>query len=210
MISYQRYLREQKESLATEQKTINEVTLGGVLLWSTIAILIGKLLGFKFKFNSNDEMTQWGVGLGDAFQYSRTKLKGSNIPSGDQARIERILFSAENEIKTKVKRQSDSIKRNPDLKITIDRDIESTLSNTVSQISSIVRDKNLANEYVQPLRSTFDDLLTSLDHARKEAVIGALATNPALKSKLLRTIKDSSRADEVMNAIASRVSRSVS
>jgi hypothetical protein len=189
------------------KEPINEL-LGTLLAWGLVAGLMAKIFGFKFNLTDTDEMRSWGVQLGDAFKYSRQKVKKIGLDPETQQMVERLLQSADEKIRRVVQRQSETLTRTPSAPITADTEITRICDETERNLDSLIKDPRKAKLLVDPLRDTFNNLRTGLDTARRNAVIAALRSDPAVRTAIVSSLPSGTppaTIDSIMNSIAMRV-----
>lgn len=196
-----------------EKEQVNEL-LGQLVVWGVLAMLIGKLLGFKFNLHSDDKMTQWGFQLGDAFKFSRQKLKNSGISPEIQDRVNTILNGTEVTIKRIVQTEAAAVRSNPSHKITIDRRIMAECDDAVNRIEQLINDRRHAEDLVKPIRHTFDSLNGGLEATRKEAALNALMSDRGFRSSVEASLgpaaaRNPALVEAAMRAIADRISASL-
>ena len=168
--------------LKEEKEQLNEL-LGTMIAWTLIAGLLAKLLGFKFNLKSDDRMREWGFQLGEAFKFSRRKMKNAGLSPEEQRRVDLILSAAEQEINDTVRRDTEAVRRSGGTHTpTADTEIPRICDEAVDKISDVIRDRRKAEEFVAPLRRRFDSLSGGLESMRREAVLNALLTDPGLSS----------------------------
>lgn len=192
-----------------EKEQLNEL-LGTILAWTIIAGMIGKILGIKFNFDSDERMTQWGMQLGDAFKFSRKKLKETSLSPDLKDRVDRILSTTDSRIRRLVENEYRNVRARRPADPNIDTKITDLCDTAVNQIDSLIKDRRHAQEFVEPLRRTFNDLRDTLHGARVDAVLATLRSDPGLRAAVhasLGTGATPALENAMIEAIANRIAR---
>lgn len=200
--------------LKENKEPVNEL-LGTVVAWGLIAGLLAKIFGFRFNFSDTNEMRQWGFQLGDAFKFSRQKLKG--LPPDVEARATAVLDAAERKIQNRVKAHGRLLETDPARARTelgnVNTELGRIADDAVNQIESILKGslggkaRARAEEMVSQIRGTFDDLADSLVSVTRPAIAARLRSDAALNTALdaavasLPPANRAARKDAILNAM---------
>jgi len=201
--------------LHEKKEPVNEL-LGTVVAWGLIAGLLAKIFGFKFNFADTDEMRSWGFSLGNAFKFSRQKLKNAGLSPEIEARCQAILDTYERRIKARVQEHGRLLETNPSAASTtpmLDRNLMALADEAVDKIEEILaaslgsKARERAEEMVSSIRGTFDELKTGLVTITSAAGRAALSRDrrliaalDAAVASLPDTDKDAKK-QEILNAL---------
>jgi hypothetical protein len=200
--------------LHEKKEPVNEL-LGTVVAWGLIAGLLAKIFGFKFNFSDTDEMRSWGFSLGNAFKFSRQKLKNAGLSPEIQARCEAILDSYERRIKARVQEHGRLLETNPAAaaRIPIDNNLTALADEAVDKIEEVLtaslgsKARERAEEMVSAIRGTFGELKTGLVTITSTAGRAALSRDTRLMAALDAAVASLPAADrdakkqEILNAL---------
>jgi hypothetical protein len=200
--------------LHEKKEPVNEL-LGTVVAWGLIAGLLAKIFGFKFNFADTDEMRSWGFSLGNAFKFSRQKLKNAGLSPEIEARCQAILDTYERRIKARVQEHGRLLETNPAAAATIpiDNNLTALADEAVDKIEEVLtaslgsKARERAEEMVSSIKGTFDELKTGLVTITSAAGRAALSRDRRLIAALDAAVASLPAADkdakkqEILNAL---------